>query len=140
MNQFLKKLEKTNNSLMIFDDDVLIFESESKGIRPHLEAINQLGERLHGKIMVDKVVGRAAALLILYSKAKEAHAIILSKSGRKALVGRIKFFFYQEVEHIKTQDGRIYCPFEKMVQRINDPSKAYEAIVKKMASFKNSSS
>jgi hypothetical protein len=125
---------------MIFDDEELIFESESRGIKPHLEAINKLGNRLHGTIMVDKVVGRAAAMLILYSKAKEAHTFILSIPGRKALEGRIKFVYHQEVEHIKTKEGRIYCPFERMVQKINDPNEAYKAIVKKMSSFKNASS
>jgi hypothetical protein len=111
MNQLMRKLEKTNNSLMVFDNKELIFKSESKGIKPHLEAINQLGDKLQGTIIVDKVVGKAAALLILYSRAKEAHAIILSKPGKIALKGKIEVFYDQEVDHIKTKNGRIYCPF-----------------------------
>ena len=133
----MKKLEKTNNSLMIFDDEKLIFESESNGIKPHLEAMNQLGDRLQGTIIVDKIVGKAAALLILHSKAKEAHAIIISKSGKKALKGKIKFEYHQEVDHIKTKEGKIFCPFEKLVQKINNPNEAYKAILDKMASLQN---
>jgi hypothetical protein len=33
-------------------------------------------------------------------------------------------------------DGRIYCPFEAMVQDINDPVQAYRAIVEKMNSLR----
>jgi hypothetical protein len=110
LNRYLDELERTGNSLMVYSGGRLIFQSGSKGIRPHLEAIDDLGERLRGSVMVDKIVGRAAALLILYSGAAEAH--------------------------IKMLDGRIYCPFEAMVQGLSDPGEAYRAIVEKITALK----
>jgi hypothetical protein len=41
-----------------------------------------------------------------------------------------------EIDHIKTVEGRIYCPFEAMVQGIDNPVQAYHAIVEKMNSFR----
>lgn len=136
MSGYLDTLEKTGNSLMIYKDGELIFQSSSKGIRPHLEAIDLLGESLHGTVMVDKIIGRAAALLILYSHAAEAQAAVLSAQGRQVLeLHGLKHTYIQEVDHIKMKNGRIYCPFEAMVQGLTDPEEAYHAIVDKMRSL-----
>ena len=138
MSSYLDTLERTGNSLMVYRDGDLVFQSSSKGIRPHLEAIALLGEGLRGTVMVDKIVGRAAALLILYSGAAEAHAAVLSAQGRRVLeMHGLSFTYAEEVAHIKMRDGRIYCPFEAMVQGLTDPEEAYRAIVEKMRSLRD---
>jgi hypothetical protein len=137
MNNFLKTLENTGMSLMIYNDDKLIFESDSKGIRPHFEAINKLGAMLRGTVMVDKIVGRAAALLMLYSKPKKVYAMVLSTPGRNVFKGRINFEYDKEIENIKTTNGKKLCPFERIVQGIDDPNEAYKVISEKISSFKS---
>ncbi len=141
MNGYLEELDKTGNSLMIYKGGRLIFQSASKGIRPHLEAIETHGEALHGTLMVDKIVGRAAALLILYSEAAEAHAQVLSRPGKQVLDMHGLPTRYEElVDNIKMKDGSIYCPFERMVQGVTDPIEAYAAIVEKMGSLNEQAS
>lgn len=141
MNHYLDTLEETGNSLMIYKNGDLIFESSLKGIRPHLKAINELGTELEGSLMVDKILGRAAAFLVIYSKAAEAVTVVVSTPGKKVLERYgIKFSYREEVPHIKMENGVIYCPFESMVQGIFDPTEAYVAIVDKMNSFKAASS
>ncbi|MCW4013911.1 MAG: DUF1893 domain-containing protein [Candidatus Bathyarchaeota archaeon] len=141
MNKYLEILEKTENSLMIYKEGELIFESDLKGIRPHLKAINEHGSELEGTLMVDKILGRAAAFLMIYSKAGEAITAVLSTPGKQVLDKYgLKYSYSEEVPHIKLENGVIYCPFERMVQGIEDPNEAYEAIVEKMNSFKTSSS
>ena len=141
MNHYLDILEETGNSLMIYKHGVLIFESGLKGIRPHLKAIDELGEALEGSLMVDKILGRAAAFLVVYSRAAEAMAVVVSTPGKNVLEKYgLKFSYREEVPHIKLENGVIYCPFERMVQGIDDPDEAYRAIVEKMRSFQDSSS
>jgi len=141
MNKYLEILEKTENSLMIYKDGELIFESALKGIRPHLKAINELGSELEGTLMVDKILGRAAAFLVVYSNASETITMILSTPGKQVLDKYgLKYSYQEEVPHIKLENGEIYCPFERMVQGIDDPVKAYTSIIEKMNSFKDSSS
>ena len=141
MNKYLEILEKTGNSLMIYKEGELFFESDLKGIRPHLKAINELGSELEGTLMVDKILGRAAAFLVIYSKAGEAISAVLSTPGKQVLDKYgLKYSYREEVPHIKLENGVIYCPFERMVQGIDDPVEAYTAIVEKMNSFKTSSS
>jgi hypothetical protein len=140
MTDYLDILESTGNSLMVYNDEELIFESALGGIRPHLKAIDELGSLLEGTLMVDKILGRAAAFLVIYSKAAEAITNVVSSPGKQVLdAHNLKFSYREEVEHIKMKNGVIYCPFEGMVQGIDDPDEAYRAIVAKMASFKASS-
>jgi hypothetical protein len=137
LDEYITRLDDGGLSLVVYEGDTVIFKSTSKGVRPHLEAIDALGSKLRGTIMVDKIVGRAAALLILYSGAAEVHAGVISSGGRKLLEkARVKLFYGEETEHIKTVDGRIYCPFEAMVQGIDDPTQAFHAVVEKMNSFR----
>ena len=141
MNHYLDILEETGNSLMIYKNGELFFESSQKGIRPHLKAINELGSSLEGSLMVDKILGRAAAFLVVYSKAAEAMTAVVSTQGKKVLEKYgVKFSYREEVPHIKMENGVIYCPFERMVQGIDDPDEAFRAIVEKMKSFEDSSS
>lgn len=141
MNRYLDVLEKSGNSLMIYKNGELLFKSDLGGIRPHLKAIDEHGGTLEGTLMVDKILGRAAAFLVVYSKAAEAITNIVSTPGKQVLdANHLKFSYREEVLHIKMKNGVIYCPFESMVQGIDDPNEAYAAIVEKMASFKNPSS
>ena len=141
MNHYLDVLEKSGNSLMIYKKGVLLFESDLGGIRPHLKAINEHGEDLEGTLMVDKILGRAAAFLVIYSKAAEAITNIVSTLGKQILeANHIKFSYREEVAHIKMKNGVIFCPFESMVQGLHDPDEAYAAIVEKMEGFRNPSS
>jgi hypothetical protein len=123
---------------MVWKSGEIVFSSHSKGILPHLEAIEKLSrEVLAGSVMVDKIVGRAAALLMLYSVPTEVHAGIITTKARELLEVRgVMVYSDAEVAAIKEKDGRIYCPFESMVQEISDPGEAYHAIVEKLQSMK----
>lgn len=135
MNEYLDKLEKSGKSLQIYKLGKMIFSSSARGVRPHLEAIEELGlDDLKGSVMVDKIIGRAAALLILYVQAAESYALVISK-GAKQLFEKstINYNYRTETDNIKTKNGVIYCPFEQMVQGIQEPEKAYLAIKSKMA-------
>jgi hypothetical protein len=77
---------------------------------------------------------------VIYSKASEAITAVVSTPGKQVMEKfGVKFSYSEEVPHIKMKNGVIYCPFERMIQGIDEPIKAYRAIVKKMNSFKNSS-
>ena len=130
MTDYLDILESKGNSLMVYKEGELIFESDLGGIRPHLKAIDELGRQLEGTLMVDKILGRAAAFLVIYSKAAEAITNIVSSPGKQVLdAHNMKFSYREEVPHIKMENGVIYCPFERMVQGIDDPDDPIHSLV-----------
>jgi hypothetical protein len=134
MDVYISELEASGMSLIIHKEGRVVFRSSSKGLLPHLEAIRGLGrEALRGTVVADKIVGRAAALLMLYSLPSEVHAGVITVGGRRLLEeGGVMVFYADEVEAVKVKDGMIYCPFESMVQGISDPEEAYKAIEARM--------
>ncbi|MGQ9679995.1 MAG: DUF1893 domain-containing protein [Candidatus Bathyarchaeia archaeon] len=132
---YLEYLEKSGRSLIIYKDGEIIFESDSRGVRPHIEALEKLGrENLKGTIMLDKIVGRAAALLILYSGASKVYALLVSSGARNLLESReVGLIYREETPFIKVKDGVILCPFERMVQDVSDPEHAYEIITSRLS-------
>ena len=134
MNEYLDKLEKTGKSLQIYKRGKLVFSSSKRGVRPHLDAIEEVGlEELKGSVMVDKIIGRAAALLILYVEAAESYALVISEAAKQLFdESGIHYSYRIETESIKTENGVIYCPFEQIVQSIDEPEKAYHAIKSKI--------
>jgi len=137
LDRYLKELEKTGLSLLIYSGEKVIFSSARTGMKPLLEAIEALGLKpLRGAIVADKVVGRAAALLIVYMDVAEVHAGVVSKTAAEVLRSYgLKYHFLREVESIKSRDGVIICPFERLVQGISDPEEAYKRIRAKMSEF-----
>src|SRR3972149_6633746 len=98
LSQILGELEKSGLSLMVYRGDRIIFSSDGKGIMPLLDAVDKIGRQgLRGTLVADKIVGRAAALLILYIHASEAHASVISAGAKEGFEKHgMKFFFSRE--------------------------------------------
>ena len=121
-----KRLNENNLTLSIVKDDKVLFETTSHGISGFLEAIEKLGDALHGASVADRIVGKAIALLCVYAIVKEVYAIILSEEAEAELK---KHAVYSEwdnlVESILDIDMMEMCPFEKLAMQISDPKDAY---------------
>lgn len=135
MEDYIERLEKSGKSLIIYKDGKIVFESDSQGVKPHIEALEKLGrESLKESIMLDKIVGRAAALLILYSRASKVYTLLVSSGARSLLEShKIGLVYREETPFIKMKDGIFLCPFERMVQDVSDPEYAYNIIISRLS-------
>jgi len=79
------RLKQRHLTLSIVKNGETLFETASYGISGFLEAIEKLGEKLHGSSVADKVVGKAIALLCVYAKVNAVYAIILSEKAKEVL-------------------------------------------------------
>jgi hypothetical protein len=121
-----KKLNENNLSLVIIKNLDLIFETSSQGIKSFLETIERFKKKLEGASVADKVVGKAIALLCVYSKIKEIYAKTLSEQGEEILKKYlIKYEYDYLVKKILNRNGTDICPFEKLVLDISEPEKAF---------------
>jgi len=101
---------------------------------PLFDAINTLGlQSLNDSIVVDKIVGKAAAILISYFQAKEVYCIVLSHGAKTFLEKQgMKHFSEQVIPVIKNKLGTDMCPFEKVILNVEDPQEGYEVLTKKL--------
>lgn len=135
MSRYLEQLVNSENNLMVFREDELIFSSSGRGIAPLIEAIDAIGrENLRGVTTADRVVGKAAALLNLYMGATEVHAGVISGGAKRLLSEHgVRYEFLEDTDVVKAKDGVVFCPFEKLVWDVSDPEEAYTLIRVKLA-------
>jgi len=131
-------LDNKGASLVIVKEGQLLFESAKTGIYGLLQAIEKLKNEIFGSSVADRVVGRAAALLLAYSHVNEVYAPILSMEGQKVLEeNNIKVEHLNLVQKILDRTGKNICPFEKFSYNIKSPDQAYEQLKEFAQKFKN---
>ena len=121
-------LKLENHSLLVYKDKKISYQDEH-GIKPLLIQIKKKG--LKDAIVVDKLVGKAAALLMVYGGVKQVHTNIIAKDAMIIFEKyNIKYSANEIVEYIqnRTKDG--LCPMEEKVKNIDKPKKAYKIFKK----------
>ena len=86
---------------------------DRRGVADLYRLLREEPEFLHGAVVADKVVGKAAAALMLLGGVAELHTDIISSKAIELLHGsRLRYTFDREVPHIinRTRDG--WCPLE----------------------------
>lgn len=139
LNDYIRRLNRERLNLIILKGNQTLFTSRREGMRPLLDAINICGrDQLSGTIVIDKIVGKAAALLISYFKASEIHTEILSETGRTVLdIQGIKYSYQQLLPIIMNKMGTDICPFEQTVLEVTDPTCGYKRLLTKLQSLHN---
>jgi hypothetical protein len=123
------RLKEGNLSLVIAKNGKIIFETRSHGLRGFLQAINLLDKELAESSVADRIMGRAAALLSVYSHISAVFAVTISKEGIKVLEdNNIPYQFESCVPKILNSKGDDMCPFEKLTITLTNPAKAYSKL------------
>lgn len=92
---------------------------------------------LVGAFVADKVVGKAAAMLLVRGGAIEVYAEIISIPALEAFKKHKVLCLYGElVKNIVNRDRSGICPMEQAVLDVDDVAKAYEILIKKTGGAK----
>jgi hypothetical protein len=128
--KYLNLLEKEGLSLVIVKKDKIVFKSLDHGIKPLLEAIDRVSsELLKDSLVIDKVAGKAGALLICYFSAQEVYAKTISEPAIQVLqMYGIDSNYQKRIKMIQGRKKGESCPFEKAVLEIDDPKAGYEKL------------
>ena len=132
--QYIEQMKHERLNLIILKNDKRLYQSAREGMLPLYQAIAELSEtQLENTIIVDKIVGKAAALLISYIQASVVYCSLLSIRGKTVLENQGISFFYEELTpEIINRYGTDICPFEKAVIDIEDPPTGYLRIQAKL--------
>lgn len=129
IRQAEKLLNQSGAACVVIKEDSTVMQSELTGIRP---LIGWLGEdkcSLKGAATADRVVGKAAALLMLYGKVSEVYAQLISDSAAASLEqAGVPFTYGKKVPYIMNRDKTGMCPMEQRCLNIDSPKEAYEAL------------
>ena len=122
-------LKLENHSLLVYRKGQISFKDE-RGIKPLLIQIKKKG--LKNAVAVDKVIGKAAALLMVYGKVKQVHTNIIAKDAISVFEKyKVEYSYNEVVDHIQNDNKDGLCPMEQKVLNIDSPKKAYKIFTKK---------
>jgi hypothetical protein len=123
------RLKEKNLSLVVVKNGKVIFETETRGIKSFLEAIELFGKELAGSSVADRIVGRAVAFLCVYVQVSAAFAVIISMEGVRVLEDNKIFYQFEKcVPNILNQKGNDICPFEKLALTFQTAEDAYRKL------------
>ena len=123
------RLKEKDLTLVIVKGGEVIFETGSHGITGFLQAIEKLDKELIESSVADKIVGRAAALLCVYSGVASVFAVAISEEGMEVLKGSKIFYQFENlVPTILNHERTDVCPFERLTAGFLNPKEAYEKL------------
>lgn len=110
------------------------YASHAGGILPILQPLIHQGDFFEGAIVIDRVIGKAAALLLIKGRVKFVHAELMSEPA-KAVLERagVAFSYTILCQRIKNKARTGLCPMEASVLDISEPEVAYEILLEKLS-------
>lgn len=120
------KMLKRGPYTCILCDDRRVLTSEKRGIAPILD---RLDEDLKGMAAADKIIGRAAAMLLIHGGVTSVYGEVMSRGALELLKKhRVKASYGTLAEMIVNRAGDGQCPMEQAVAGISDPALAPAAL------------
>jgi predicted transcriptional regulator len=127
-----KELLKNGTVLAVINGENQ-YVSVLRGVKALVSLLINNSELMDGAYIADKVVGKAAAILMVLGKVKEVYAITISKNAVKVFEKYgIKYSYQIITDFIINREGTGVCPMEQAVQAIEELTPAFEAIKNKL--------
>ena len=128
--------EESATCAAVLRDGTLITAHE-KGVKPLMAWIAEGGDLLLGAAVADRVVGRAAALLMLHAGVREVYTEVISRHAA-AVFERAKLpcTYGEQVSYIVNRRGDGMCPMEEACLEIDSPEEAYAVLLQKTADLR----
>lgn len=125
-----KIISENGMGLVAIKEGKVLIQAEDRGVRPFVQAVMDLGEKLHGAIIGDRVVGRASAMLCIYSRAVAVYTPLVSDMAVAELqLANIELIADKRTPRILNRQGTDMCPFEKMTETLKSPDEVFRALV-----------
>ena len=97
-----------------------------RGIRPLVECLDRDESFLSGACVADKVIGKAAALLMVYGGVAEVFAAVISDAAAGVFeAAKVSFTAEKRVPYIINREGTGMCPMEQKALPMHAPEEAF---------------
>ena len=125
----VKSLEEQGLSIQIEKNGRIIFESREPMLKPLFLCLTDRAEELKGAIVVDKIVGRAAALLCVLGRVVEVYTPLASETAIALLhESGIHIKALRTIPQIMNRDNTGPCPMERMASAFESPADFYDKL------------
>ncbi|MGF7011006.1 putative membrane protein [Lachnospiraceae bacterium PF1-22] len=132
VSQAVAKIKNGDCSLVLIKNEQIIHEASGPGVKPLLDLMAEPTGRelLEGAYAVDKIIGKAAAMIMIAGGVKNVYGLTMSRMGEEYLANRhMNYRNDRIVDVISNRTGSGICPIEKSVLSVDDPQEGYRIIL-----------
>lgn len=131
---YVKEILKSSDCTCVAVKDDKIYKSNLKGILPIISKLKEDPEFFEGADVADVVIGRAAAMLLIYGKVRSIYTPLISEHAAEILDKyKIRYEYEKKVPFILNRNRDGMCPMEQTVLNIDDPKLAYDLLLSKIS-------
>ncbi len=106
-----------------------VIKRVGKSVRPLYDIYLNFKNEMNGAQVADRIIGKAAASLLVDANVKSVYTFLLSHSAKRLLESNgITTEYVTLCEHIENRHGTDLCPMEKLIVDIDDVSVCIEKI------------
>ncbi len=132
----VRRLEE-NDATFVAVKDGWTFESHDRGVAPIMKLLSEDPDSFREAVVADKVIGKAAALLLCYAGIKGLYAKTISTHAISVLKDQgVPYECGQTVPYIINRAGDGMCPMEELVLNVTTPEEAYLILKERIESAK----
>lgn len=133
MKSLIEILHEGNGHSLVIKNGNNIQVFNGRGITDLLQLLDNKPELLKGASVADKVVGKAAAALMITGRIKELHADLISRPALELLASTpIKVTYDTITEYIINRMNTGICPMEAACKDCNTPDECITEIKKRI--------
>lgn len=119
-------------SIVVVKENEIVYKSESKGLQSLISLYKTKKNTLEDSSIADKVIGRAAALILIGSNIKEVYADLISENAIDILdKSDIPYEYKSQVKEIRNRDNTGMCPMEELSLKCVSADELIEKIEEK---------
>lgn len=127
--QWIGLLQKNAVSCIIVQNGEIVHTADGRGVKPIMHVLETEPALLSGAVVIDKIIGKAAAMLLHKGGASYVYGETMSVAGYAYLQAKgIHAEFGRCIDVISNREGNGICPLERSVLKIDDPEEAYIAL------------
>jgi len=122
LTEALKLISGGKISCVIINNGAIIHTADGRGVSPLLKIYADEPDILINAFVVDKIIGKAAAMILALGRVNKVYGMIMSTAGRGYLERHgVAAEFGRCVDVISNRERNGICPIEKSVMDIEDP-------------------
>lgn len=123
MKELIDILHNELLTLVVKSADGTIHRFTQRGVKDLLSLVTERPEVLHGALVADKAVGKAAAACMIAGGVLQVHADVMSEPALALLrAHEVTANYGQLVDHIINRAGTDWCPMERLSRDEDDPA------------------
>ena len=114
-------------SCVVIKEQQILEMRNGPGIQPVISLYEE--KILENALVVDKIIGKAAAMVLTFGKVKAVYAETMSQAAKAYLEKhQIQVGYERCIDVINNREGNGICPMERAVMDLEDPGEALEVL------------